>query len=154
MPQLRRLVVSFSPRCCGFNPRYVHVGFVVDKVTLGQVFSEYFCFSCQFSFPKFSISLICHPGLVQWAHLPPNYHGTQSHPTLRIRKGWKENKENVSEKGGKIIRKRQETNGLKHSRVYWRNLKCGYNVSDGVSTSSVLEHQLCLKDLRASVILS
>jgi hypothetical protein len=26
------------------------VGFVVDKVTLGQVFSEYFGFPCQFSF--------------------------------------------------------------------------------------------------------
>jgi hypothetical protein len=27
-----------------------HVGFVADKVTLGQVFSKYFGFSCQFSF--------------------------------------------------------------------------------------------------------
>jgi hypothetical protein len=26
------------------------VGFVVDKVAMGQVFSEYFGFSCQFSF--------------------------------------------------------------------------------------------------------
>jgi hypothetical protein len=26
-----------------------HVGFVVDKVALGQVFSEYFGFPCQFS---------------------------------------------------------------------------------------------------------
>jgi hypothetical protein len=31
-----------------FAPRSVHVGFVVDKV-LGQVFSEYFGFPCQFS---------------------------------------------------------------------------------------------------------
>jgi hypothetical protein len=28
------------------------VGFVVDKVALGQVFSEYFCFACQFSFHR------------------------------------------------------------------------------------------------------
>jgi hypothetical protein len=28
------------------------VGFVVDKVALGQVFSEYFDFSCQFSFHR------------------------------------------------------------------------------------------------------
>jgi hypothetical protein len=28
------------------------MGFVVDKVTLGQVFSEYFCFPCQFSFHR------------------------------------------------------------------------------------------------------
>jgi hypothetical protein len=27
-----------------------HGGFVVDRVALGQVFSEYFGFSCQFSF--------------------------------------------------------------------------------------------------------
>jgi hypothetical protein len=29
-----------------------HVGFVVDKVALGPVFSEYFCFPCQFSFHR------------------------------------------------------------------------------------------------------
>jgi hypothetical protein len=28
------------------------VGFVVDKVALGHVFSEYFGFSCQFSFDR------------------------------------------------------------------------------------------------------
>jgi hypothetical protein len=28
------------------------VGFLVDKVALGQVFSEYFGFSCQFSFHR------------------------------------------------------------------------------------------------------
>jgi hypothetical protein len=30
-----------------------HVGFVVDKTALGQVFSEYFCFPCQSSFHQF-----------------------------------------------------------------------------------------------------
>jgi hypothetical protein len=29
-----------------------HVGFVADKVALGQVFSEYFGFSCQFLFHR------------------------------------------------------------------------------------------------------
>jgi hypothetical protein len=29
-----------------------HVGFVVDEVALGQVFSEYFDLSCQFSFHR------------------------------------------------------------------------------------------------------
>jgi hypothetical protein len=29
-----------------------HLGFVVDKVALGQVFSEYFGFPCQFSFHR------------------------------------------------------------------------------------------------------
>jgi hypothetical protein len=34
----------------GFEPGSGHVGFVVDKVALGQVFSEYFGFPCQSSF--------------------------------------------------------------------------------------------------------
>jgi hypothetical protein len=33
-----------------FNPRSSHVGFVMDRVALGQVFYEYFGFPCQFSF--------------------------------------------------------------------------------------------------------
>jgi hypothetical protein len=33
----------------GFEPGSGHVGFVVDKVVLGQVFSEYFGFPCQSS---------------------------------------------------------------------------------------------------------
>jgi hypothetical protein len=40
--QLRRLVAGFLPRRPGFDPRSGHVGFVVDKVALGQVsFSVY-----------------------------------------------------------------------------------------------------------------
>jgi hypothetical protein len=38
VPWLRRLVASLSPRRHGFAPGSVHVGFVVHKVTLGQVF--------------------------------------------------------------------------------------------------------------------
>jgi hypothetical protein len=34
----------------GVEPGSGQVGFVVDKVALGQVFSEYFGFPCQFSF--------------------------------------------------------------------------------------------------------
>jgi uncharacterized membrane protein len=33
-----------------FDPESGHVGFVVDGVGLGQVFSEYFGFPCQFLF--------------------------------------------------------------------------------------------------------
>jgi hypothetical protein len=50
MPWLTRLVAGFPLRWPGFNPRSSHVGSVVDKVALGQVFSEYFSFPCQFSF--------------------------------------------------------------------------------------------------------
>jgi hypothetical protein len=42
------------------------VGFVVDNVALGQVFSEYFGFSCQPSFHQLlTIILIYHLGLAQ-----------------------------------------------------------------------------------------
>jgi hypothetical protein len=50
--RLRRLVAGFPPRRPGFESRWSHVGFVVDKVALGQVFSEYFGFSCQLSFHR------------------------------------------------------------------------------------------------------
>jgi hypothetical protein len=39
-----------------------HVGFVVDKVALGQVSSEYFGFPCQFSFHR-----MLHTYLSSWA---------------------------------------------------------------------------------------
>jgi hypothetical protein len=48
---LRRLVAGFQPQLLGFDPRSGHVGFV-DEVTLGQVFSKYFGFPCQYSFHK------------------------------------------------------------------------------------------------------
>jgi hypothetical protein len=31
-----------SPRSPGFTPGSVHVGFVVDKMEIGQIFSEFF----------------------------------------------------------------------------------------------------------------
>jgi hypothetical protein len=36
---LLRLVAGFPPRRPGFEPRSGHVGFVVEKVALGQIFS-------------------------------------------------------------------------------------------------------------------
>jgi hypothetical protein len=52
MSYLRRLVVDFPPWRSGFEPRSDHLGFVVDKVTLRQVFSEYFRFPCQLLFQR------------------------------------------------------------------------------------------------------
>jgi hypothetical protein len=52
-PWLRRLVAGFLPRRPGFKPGYSHVGFVVDKVALRQIFSEYFGFPCQSSIHQF-----------------------------------------------------------------------------------------------------
>jgi hypothetical protein len=42
VPWLRRLAAGLPPRRPGFDPGSVYVGFVVDKVALGQVFP------CQF----------------------------------------------------------------------------------------------------------
>jgi hypothetical protein len=49
-PYLRRLVAGFPSRRLGFDPSSNYVGFMVDKMALEQVFSEYFCFPCQLSF--------------------------------------------------------------------------------------------------------
>jgi hypothetical protein len=45
VPWLRRLAASLSPRRPGFDPGSVHVGFVVNKVALGQVFVRVLRFS-------------------------------------------------------------------------------------------------------------
>jgi hypothetical protein len=42
-PNLKRLVAGFTPQ----RPGSGQVGFVVVKVAVGQVFSEYFGFPCQ-----------------------------------------------------------------------------------------------------------
>jgi hypothetical protein len=50
MPYLRWLVTGFPPWWPRLEPRPGHVGFVMDKVALKQVFYEYFGYFCQFSF--------------------------------------------------------------------------------------------------------
>jgi hypothetical protein len=45
VPRLRQLVAGLPSRRPGFNPGSVHVGFVVDKVALGQVFPRVLRFS-------------------------------------------------------------------------------------------------------------
>jgi hypothetical protein len=46
----RRLEAGFPLRRPGFDPRSNHVGYMVDKLTRGQVSSEYFGFPYQLSF--------------------------------------------------------------------------------------------------------
>jgi hypothetical protein len=48
VPWLWRLAAGLPPRSPGFDPGSVDVGFVVDKVALGQVFPEYFPLSVSF----------------------------------------------------------------------------------------------------------
>jgi hypothetical protein len=45
VPLLRRLAAGLPPRRPGFDPGSVDVGFVVDKVALGQVFPRVLRFS-------------------------------------------------------------------------------------------------------------
>jgi hypothetical protein len=60
LPLLRETVTSFPQRRPAFKPRSGHVTFVVDKVTLGQVFTEYLGFPRQFSFHQL-FPFINHP---------------------------------------------------------------------------------------------
>jgi hypothetical protein len=48
--RLRRLVAGLPLRRPGFDPGSVHVGFVVEKVALGQVFLRVVGFSLSISF--------------------------------------------------------------------------------------------------------
>jgi hypothetical protein len=45
VPWLRRLAAGLPSRRPGFDPGSIHVGFVVDKVALGQVFPRVLRFS-------------------------------------------------------------------------------------------------------------
>jgi hypothetical protein len=49
---LRDISHFFPPRRPGLEPRSGHVGFVVDEVALGQVFSEYFGLPYVFGFHR------------------------------------------------------------------------------------------------------
>jgi hypothetical protein len=53
---LKRLIAGLSQQRHGFDPGSVHVGFVVDKVALGQVFPENFGFPLSISFHRYSIT--------------------------------------------------------------------------------------------------
>jgi hypothetical protein len=69
VPKLMHLVAGFPPRRPGFGPRSDHVEFMVHRVILGQVFSKYFGFPCQFSIQWLlhCDNIVTHPGLVQEA---------------------------------------------------------------------------------------
>jgi hypothetical protein len=80
-PYLKRLVTGFSTLRPGFDPVSGQVGFVVDKLALGQVFSEYFGFPCQSSFHQL---LHNHPHLSSGAgtigHKWPQFKGLSPSP--------------------------------------------------------------------------
>jgi hypothetical protein len=61
------VVAGFPPRRLGFKPGSSHVGFVVDKVAMGQVFSPSTSVSPVnlYSTSYSTITITYHPGLVQ-----------------------------------------------------------------------------------------
>jgi hypothetical protein len=68
--EIEKLVVQgqLSPKAVhrpGFEPRSVHVGFLVDKAALGQVSYEYFGFPCNSHSTDSSTFIFYQPGLVQ-----------------------------------------------------------------------------------------
>jgi hypothetical protein len=70
------------------------VGFVVDKVALGQVFFEYFRFPADFhttdcsTFIIIIIIIIYHPGLVKYANSWPTYQVDSVTPHPKKLKKW------------------------------------------------------------------
>jgi hypothetical protein len=64
--ELRRLVADFTPLRLEFESMSGHVRFVVDKVALGQIFSEDFGFPANLYSTSYStITIISLLGLVQ-----------------------------------------------------------------------------------------
>ena len=53
VPLLRCLSACLSLRMPGFSPRIVHTGFVIGKVALGGVFSEYLDFLLSIPFNQY-----------------------------------------------------------------------------------------------------
>jgi hypothetical protein len=84
---IAQAVSSWLPTAgAGFDPGSGQVGFVVDKVALGQVFSEYLDFPCQSSFHQLFHN---HPHLSSGAGTIgqkwPQYKGLSPNP-LAIKK--------------------------------------------------------------------
>jgi hypothetical protein len=70
VPWLRRLAASLSQRRARFVPGSVHVGIVVHKMALGQVFSSNSVFPCQYNSAKF---LHAHISFWRWARWWPQF---------------------------------------------------------------------------------
>jgi hypothetical protein len=60
-----------------------YMGFVVDKVALGQVFSEYFGFPCRSFQRLLHTCIIHHPSWYSWSNSGRRTKWTQSHNTKR-----------------------------------------------------------------------
>jgi hypothetical protein len=61
LSQLKSLVGGFSPRIPGLSPSAIHVGLVMDNVTVNE---NYFPVFRVFVRHHFAIAPLCHPGIV------------------------------------------------------------------------------------------
>jgi hypothetical protein len=61
--QLRWLAAGFPQRRPGFQPGSGHLGFLVDKVALGHVFSKYFGSPANYSNDCSTLIIVHHPGM-------------------------------------------------------------------------------------------
>jgi hypothetical protein len=79
-------ITNFSPLTPRFRAEVIHMGFMGDRVALGESFSpSTSVFHCQMLFHHFPITH--HLGPVYWTHLRPHHQGTQPHPTPKIKLG-------------------------------------------------------------------
>jgi hypothetical protein len=80
----KRAALAYMTRP-GFKTWFRHVGFMVNKVALGQIFSEYFGFPCQSSFHQF-LHNHYHLSITRgWYNRPVSGRSTQN-PTPLIKK--------------------------------------------------------------------
>jgi hypothetical protein len=67
---------ALSCQLPGFKPRSVHVGILVDRVVLRNIFSKYFRFPCQFTFSRLLRSSL--PVIQGWYWRPSGQHTKQA----------------------------------------------------------------------------
>jgi hypothetical protein len=75
------VVTSLSLRKPGFEPKSVHIGFVVEKVALGQVFLRILRFSPVI--PPWLTKLLYHPGIYNPPPGVPSSHTVPPPPPHR-----------------------------------------------------------------------
>jgi hypothetical protein len=71
---LRRLAAGLSLWRSGFVPGSVHVGFMVDNVALGQVFSLFFTFPLSLSFRRGCILIYCYKYLRKYVMMVTSFY--------------------------------------------------------------------------------
>jgi hypothetical protein len=140
VPWLRSLVTGLSPRRPGFAPRSIHVGFVVDKVALGQVFLRVLRFSPANIIPPLPHIHLSPPHEVcDSSDQAPHYHhlGPQLGASLLTRHiGWKQNKKKNCRSVACLT---DVTRRSKKFSFYFHNISSFHQKYSSIIASSVSE---------------